>query len=341
MYNPNDITLRISDSGIGIPSDQFSAIFKPFNQQVGQSNRKYGGTGLGLSISKRFVELMGGSIRVESELSKGSTFIIELKNIDTVSESIEKNSALFDWETDIDYKDIVFDEKKILIVDDNNENRELIKRFLWNTKLKVFSANSGYQALEQIEKIKPDLIVMDIKMPGIDGVETTKKIREMEEFRDIPVLAFTATLLDENKKKIMKEYFSGWISKPINKQKFFSQLSRFLDYRIENSENKKEKSTYSIDKETLSAKAFSDVPQIIKDLQNLFEERFKEVEKNKRLSDIESLGDDLNRYGISIEFEALIQYGEKLSKSAKEFNLLEMDKLLSIFPKLTDQINSI
>ena len=208
--NEEKIVFSVEDTGVGIPEDKLKDIFQPF-KQITPMLKKTDGTGLGLSISRKLVRLMGGELSVESCLGKSSRFWFSL---DLPEVSAEEMSELSNGNTISGYKG---DKRRILIVDDKDWNRDVIAEFLTGKGFEVEEAGSGLQCMDKLNSFKPDLIFMDIIMPDMDGFETTKSIRAMSEYKDIKIIALSATSPEEwydNRVAI----FDAFISKP-----FFSQ----------------------------------------------------------------------------------------------------------------------
>jgi PAS domain S-box-containing protein len=207
------LQFQISDTGIGISSDKLNSIFDPFNQAAKSTPRVYGGTGLGLSIVKNLVELQKGSIDVKSEVDAGTTFTVTLpfKNIDA---SLPVNSLQSTKIRDFKWKMKLH----VLYVEDVVTNQFLIEEILSDWGITVNMANDGFQALEMIKDQSYDLVLMDIQMPGIDGLETTRRIRAMkgEYFKNLPILALTASTTESTKDEIFLCGMQDYILKPIN-----------------------------------------------------------------------------------------------------------------------------
>ena len=204
-----DLAIIVEDTGIGIPENQQEKIFEAYTQQENQQTGKYGGTGLGLAITKRIVNKMNGEITVDSEVNKGTLFKIILKNVkiaDSTDIEEDKVSELSDN----------FNNEKILIVDDVLTNRKLIENALSNYNLQLTTASNGREAVDKARKIKPDLILMDLRMPKMDGVEATKILKQKNQTRDIPIIALSAQTLGEKSPDFKEKGFSGYIIKPIN-----------------------------------------------------------------------------------------------------------------------------
>lgn len=211
------IRFSISDTGIGINSEQTEAIFEPFIQASTSITRNYGGTGLGLAIVKRLLALFESSINLESKEGAGSNFWFDI--------SFKRNNQLPD--TIISDK-IIQDLTglKVLVVEDNPVNSLLLKKIFqkWNNKPDF--AKDGYEALEKIKDQTYDLILMDIHMPILDGYETAQKIRELEdeEKAKIPIIALTASVSSDLKDKICEAGMNDYLSKPYNPKELYAKL---------------------------------------------------------------------------------------------------------------------
>ncbi|MFC1467332.1 response regulator [Verrucomicrobiota bacterium] len=217
------LTIQVQDSGIGIPKDQQGKIFESFGQTSGQKTAKYGGTGLGLSICQRLVELMGGTIRVDSEEGKGSTFIIELHDIEVAStEGLSEKSTS---------ESIQFAPATVLLVDDIDYNRELLRINLEQWGLGILEATNGLEGVKLAHKHKPDLILMDMKMPVMDGYDATRTIKSDAELKDIPVIAVAAYAFAQDEAKI-SELCDSYMQKPISANNLARELCRFIPHHI-------------------------------------------------------------------------------------------------------------
>jgi len=156
-----DLVFSVEDTGIGIPEDQIGLIFNAFEQQKGQAYTKYGGTGLGLAISEKLIKMMKGEISVTSEVGKGSVFTVVLKNIDV--SSVTRSELVSEIKIDVDT--VTFKHASILIVDDVELNRNLVNGYLENFDFTIYEAVNGEEAVDYMKKHKPNLVLMDMKMP--------------------------------------------------------------------------------------------------------------------------------------------------------------------------------
>jgi signal transduction histidine kinase/CheY-like chemotaxis protein/ligand-binding sensor domain-containing protein len=204
-----ELAVHIRDSGIGIPPDKLSRLFKPFSQVDSSTTRKYGGTGLGLVISQRLVELMGGTISVESEVGSGTTFTFNFHseiNHDTIRQYVYTSTV--DCEG-----------KRVLIVDDNLTNLSILSKLLLHWKLVATQALSGDQAM----KLLPqgfDLVITDMQMPEMDGIELAQGIRKV--YPDLPIILFSS-IGDDNKNKF-SELFTYVLNKPVKPQLLWKKI---------------------------------------------------------------------------------------------------------------------
>lgn len=217
-----EVQFSVEDTGIGIGQNEIKYLFKSFSQVDGSITRKYGGTGLGLVISQKLVGLMGGKIKVESEKGKGSRFYfsIKFKEIKNVSEEPKENSSNIELSTN---------SLNILLVEDDKVNQIVIKRILQQIGYsKIITASNGIEALKLIENNKFDIILMDIQMPELDGVETAQVIRAKEKKtgEHIPIVAITAYALKGDREKFLAKGMDDYISKPLDINKLNETINR-------------------------------------------------------------------------------------------------------------------
>ncbi|MFH2132639.1 MAG: CHASE domain-containing protein, partial [bacterium] len=221
-----DLVIAVKDTGIGIPDDQINLIFESFRQQEGQSNRKYGGTGLGLTISKRLIEMMEGEISVESVVGQGTVFYVRLNNV-AISE-IGAVKAVPDKQFSLN--NIQFAKALILVVDDIVSNRDLITELLSRAGLSPMQAEDGQTAVMLAEEHFPDLILMDIRMPVMDGYQAQTMIRANPKTAHIPIIALTASVDAQETNRIKEAGFDGFLSKPVDVERLFSEIARYVNY---------------------------------------------------------------------------------------------------------------
>lgn len=223
------LRFSVSDTGIGISPDKIKDLFQSFHQLDSSTTRKYGGTGLGLSIVKNLVELMGGSIRVESQEGKGSRFIFEIpfiaaqNNISPVTQP--SPSCTYTENTD--------NKLCILVAEDSRVNQMVVSQYLEKKKWTVDIAENGREVLQKLEANTYDLILMDIQMPEMDGYEAAKLIREKEKGtgNHVPIIALTANATENDKIKCSECGMEDFLPKPIRSEKLYAAVLKYTTIR--------------------------------------------------------------------------------------------------------------
>jgi len=218
------IRFAVSDTGVGVPEDQRELLFEPFRQLDSSPGRRHGGTGLGLVIVSRLCQLMDGAISFESEVGRGSTFTAEIRLVDAGPVG----------PTDRDEGGTVEREltgKRVLVVEDNSANRRLVELILGRWKAEVETARSGEEALERLDSEHYDVVLMDVQMPGMDGMEATRILRQREaerECRRTPVIALTAFATTADRQLCLDAGMDDFVTKPLTPDTLWAGLSKAL-----------------------------------------------------------------------------------------------------------------
>lgn len=217
------VTLRFSvkDTGIGIPKERQQYLFQSFSQLDTSISREFGGTGLGLSISKQLVQLMGGEIGVLSEAGIGSNFWFTCKLTIGEKLDLQTTTAILDK---VEFSDSC----SVLVVEDNETNILVIETMLNKFGIKLDLAHNGEEAVRCSERKRYDLILMDIQMPGMDGIEATRLIRSKEQSKDIGIVALTANIMAGDREKYLKVGMNGVLGKPIDTLELLFTLKKWL-----------------------------------------------------------------------------------------------------------------
>ncbi|MDM8523010.1 ATP-binding protein [Desulfococcaceae bacterium HSG8] len=211
----------VSDTGIGIPADRVQSIFEPFTQADNSTSRRFGGTGLGTTISRQLVHLMGGKIWAESEEGKGSIFHFTIR--------AEPSDAILEAEPESSFSGPrrCF---RILLAEDIEENIMLAKIRFEQHKHTIIEARDGYKAVEAFQRENPDIILMDVHMPEMDGLEATRRIREMESVSGsrLPIIALTASVMKEEQQTCLDAGMDAIAGKPVDFDELFETMEQLV-----------------------------------------------------------------------------------------------------------------
>ena len=221
------LQMEVKDSGIGISPEKQATIFDNFTQGSVEINRKYGGTGLGLAIVKSLVELLGGTIKLESKVNVGSKFSIILEQ--KISEKAEIIPLT------IEYDAAILKNNHVLIVEDNKINQMITEKMLSKKGMTYQTVDNGKDAIEVAKETKFDLILMDIHLPGINGTIAAQEIRKFN--KTIPIIALTAISLDENREALLAYGMNEVITKPFQSEKFYQIISQSLAAKVNDPQN--------------------------------------------------------------------------------------------------------
>mgnify|MGYP004460230583 FL=1 len=222
------VRTRVSDTGIGMSEEYLTKIFEAFTREQNTTKSKIAGTGLGMSIVKKYVDLLGGTIEVESELGKGSTFTVTLKHKIADESYYEKKYA----ENPVTGSEIL-EGRKILLAEDNDLNAEIAEAILERASLSIERVEDGIQCVNRITEMPAgtyDMILMDIQMPNMNGYKATQAIRHLSD-KDkacIPIIAMTANAFEEDKRDAIAAGMNGHIAKPIQVEKLLSILTEIV-----------------------------------------------------------------------------------------------------------------
>jgi PAS domain S-box-containing protein len=331
-----DLIIRVEDSGIGIAPDQQEMIFEAFSQQEGQSNRKYGGTGLGLTISKRLVSMMNGTITVQSRVGGGSTFDITLRDVEIPALAVPEPTV----DQRFRFRDLRFQRSDVLVVDDIESNRSLIRETLRRANLEVMEADDGQKALLFAKQMPPALILMDIRMPVMDGYQALAALRDDEHLKAIPVIALTASVSATDRPKLLDAGFDAYLLKPVNLNDLFGVLSRYLSIEASVDESITEDMPPAGDlavEPTVSAPIPGNLLAVLK---SKWWAEWDTLKSHGIINDIERFAAGLKEIGAAYGIGELQAYGDTLLQQAERFDVDNMNRTLRSYPDLIDRLEA-
>ena len=322
------LNIHVEDTGIGITDDALYTIFESFRQQDEQDIKKYGGTGLGLAISKKLAELMNGIITVESEIDKGSIFSLCIKDVELIKD--EKTTAKI---TSSNIEKIEFLESSILVVDDIIINRELIKGIFKSSKVNIIEAHNGKEAIIKASENLPDLIIMDIRMPVMDGHTASKVLKSDTKTAHIPIIALTASLSSEKNEELIS-IFDGYLRKPVTVNQIINEVRKFLPFNT----------SVNLDSYNLNHSHTTDylnnpevIQRIIKELIPLYQK----AKNADEITDIIEFGEKVLDFGKTHQLNFFINYGNEILKYAKSYDIENVMILLNSFTNIIKSIEEI
>lgn len=308
-----DFLISVKDTGMGIPENDIPNIFEPFIQVARQSRNKYGGTGLGLSITRRLVELLGGTISVESQLGIGSVFSVTLFDIEIGSlktEDEQENSG--SW-----IKKIRFKNPKVLMAEDVLSNQRIIKLYLEQFNIDLVIVESGEDCIKLARKINPDLILMDMQMPVMDGYTASKIIKADAYLNHIPIIALTASGIGEEKERFTN-IADDFLLKPVYKYVLLETLSKYLPYDLEK-ETKTEKKSIESNSPPVRTKEPLSV-ETKNELLHKFLPTVLKLQMTLNFDNLIAFEKDLEKFSVEQDILQLSEYCSELRDCIETFN---------------------
>jgi signal transduction histidine kinase/FixJ family two-component response regulator len=326
------LVIEVQDTGLGIPQDKLDAIFKPFVQAGAHQEKEQQGTGLGLSIVKRLTEIMGGTVTVASVLGQGSAFHLRFPNV-PISTRLPASAK----STPADMVD--FNELRpasLLVVDDNETNCHLIAGMFAGSHHRLHFGSNGNEAVAKARELKPDILLLDVRMPGMNGYEALEIIRKIPGLEFLPVIAVTASNL-MNEDKVLKERFSGFVRKPFSKRELFDELADFLPRHAPSA------ATKNIEDQSAQESvptAVSPVPkELISQLRQLIIDPWPTIRDSVAVNESRVFAEGLEGLGQRWQCRALIVYAQKLLHDAENYAVTDLEKHLGEFAALVEQLD--
>jgi len=317
-----ELTIAIADNGIGIAKDRQALLFEPFYRAVGDGDEREG-TGLGLAIVRRLLTLMSGDISLQSAPGSGSTFTIVLRNVKVSSEIAH---PLDEDEQSINFARL--NPSRILIVDDVAWNRDLLAAFLAEGDHHVAFANNGEEAILAATQHQPDLVLMDLRMPVLDGREATRRIRQTSGLEHIKIIAVSASSMSREERDESSD-FDAYIRKPVAREVLFQAMAEQLGLQAPAAADVEAVSQAATPQPLLlEPVAAAARKAAISRLQRIVDFELANIQATLRVAEIRKLANELAVLGSRGGFPAISYFSRRLLAAVERFDVLQMDSLL-------------
>lgn len=323
------LSFTVEDTGIGIPEDQQELIFEPFKQQEGQDTAKYGGSGLGLSITRLLVDKMGGSISMQSRPGKGTRFTVILNDVRSTDREPQAKSGGIPI-----FENLNFENAKILVADDVPSNRDLIKEMLRFPGFTFIEAGNGEEAVQYCRDYHPDIVFMDLKMPGMNGYQATRAIKDHQEISHIPVIAITASVMLGQDEKIASAGCDGYIKKPISKAALLGELVKFLTPSETPPMEPDRPGDTGAPKPAPPPGVPRRLPELLETLRGPMTKKWQASGTLFVIDDIEMFAAEIMALGQSHDTQILTRWATELHRQAGDFDMERIPGTLARFPKI-------
>lgn len=321
-HQTQDLVITVEDSGIGIAEDQIEEVFSKFTQSQQLHHQNYKGTGLGLAISRRLTALMGGDLTVSSKPGHGSTFTVVLKQVQFCVEQKRIQQADQPNHTG----DIEFKPALILIVDDIDNNRQLIKEILRDTPIKTIEADNGKDAVQITQQHTFDLILMDIRMPVMNGHDAAQHIKLIH---TVPIIALTASKMAD---KALN--FDGYIQKPVTRSALIETLCHFLDHSLTNPAHE---DTIKLE---LNKQQLEQLPALLIELNRQLE-TWQTIRNNNNMSEISRFANTIYQHAAAYQCIPVQNYAQRLNEAVNQFDIQAITHHLNQFENVLIELEAL
>ncbi len=328
-FNTLDLEIKVQDSGIGIEPENISLIFEEFIQLKPGNVKFTGGTGLGLPISKKLSELMNGRLSVESSPGHGTTFTVLLKEVRFVNDEVGIPSAKSPLITS-------FIPAKILIADDIRSNRLLLANMLSQWQFTIIEAEDGERAVALAQQERPDLIIMDLIMPVLNGSQAFDLIRSNRLTANIPVILITASVIEMNNFIYSDKNFDDILFKPVQKEELLFSIKKFLSHSEHNTQAPRHISDDSYIQLNRSM-----LCEIVNQLDTEMTSQWQNLESNMLIDDIQHFSNQMINLSKQSKVDFFINWAEKLKHEVDLFDIANIQLTLSRFEMIRDSLKEI
>ncbi|MCW8934677.1 MAG: ATP-binding protein [Gammaproteobacteria bacterium] len=322
------LIIKVEDTGIGVRPSEHENIFNIFEQQDNQSTREFGGAGLGLAISARLAEKLGAIIKLDSEPGKGSVFELVIDSPEVIDEKTPENV--------LNRQDkIKFKSAKILVVDDIELNRELICEYLANQPFQLITAEDGQTAIDLVKKEKPDVVLMDIRMPVMNGIQATEIIKNDPQISRTKVIAITASAVEDKKSEKKRSLFDMVLYKPLNRKTLISSLAKFIESEVVNKEIDEEVISGSLYDEEIKSADDLLVKELLKYQQSLEMARI-----GGNFTGLDKLLEELKSLAARFKLAGLNEMVKELMYANQSFDIEKTQKIIGKILTGIDKLSS-
>ncbi len=326
------LLITVTDTGIGIAPEHQTRVFEPFRQVEDGPARGHGGTGLGLSITKRLTDLLKGQVELESTPGEGTTFRFGFPHVEISAASVETAAVVTDEDNFNRLRPSV-----ILVADDVPLNLQLIEGIFENTHHRLVFARNGHEVLEQAAKHDPDLILLDIRMPDMDGREAFQKLRADDRFTEVPIVSVTASSMMAEELRLRQE-FNGYIRKPFSRATLFREIARLLPLQEKPSLENDDATAEVVDLPPPATETGPEWPALVVELRRLEADVWPTLSQTGTTRETAAFAHDLIARGEAAACPTVVAYGEKLAAQVERFQISAVEATLRGFPHMVTGI---
>lgn len=346
-----DIEIIVADTGIGISPEQQSIIFDAFHQAQGQPERQYGGTGLGLTITRRLMEMMGGTITVQSVVQQGSSFILNFVDVQIPIATKNCLDALTMPRGSLSHQDTEplpslqqLPPLSVLVVDDVQSNLDLLASYFVDTPHHLWIADNGQQALQLAQQHRPDVILLDLVMPPPDGRTLLQHLRQDSATAQIPIILITASIQEQEIEEL-QSLLQGFLRKPVTQQAIASQLQQLFgtvpapvnpDPRIATPTTSP--TAIAPTPMTISPAQQEHLTELLQRLQTEEDTVWQTLHQSLLLDQVRLFAEKLDQWAIAYAYPPLTSYVALLKKQLEQFDLENLPTTVTAFPNLKIQL---
>ncbi len=324
-----DLLFAVEDTGSGIPEDKKEDIFAAFEQLKDGKARQFEGAGLGLTISRRLIEMMNGKITVESAVNQGTVFNIILHDVEAASANLSDSGRL----KEIDYASIQFQPAVVLVADDIEYNRDLVKGYFEDYDIRFLEAETGRETIEKAGAEFPDIILLDMKMPDIDGYEAARILKGDPELKSIPLIAVTASAMKSDEEEILM-ICDAYLKKPVSKSDLILEVMNFLPHSRITPQNPNLQKPSLFMTEDFTGASLLQYPDLNK-LLTREKGRVERLISLMAIDQIEAFAMEMRSIGEKFGYSPLVHWGEALFTAAQVFDMERITSVLSTFKTAT------